>query len=322
MWNPNWAVARLASAAILACVAWVGLWGCATPPVAAPAAEPTVVKSPNDERSYRYIELANGLKALLASDPNADKAAASLTVFRGSFHEPAQHPGLAHFLEHMLFIGTEKYPEVDGYQAFISANGGSSNAYTAGDHTNYFFDIDPAHFEAGMDRFAQFFIAPLLDPAYVERERNAVHSEYQLQLKDDGWRAFAASKMALNPDHPLARFNIGSLETLGDGTFDALKAFFEAHYSADQMALVALSNESLDDMQDWIAPLFEGIANRQRGAKPVTVPPYSADGLPATLRIQPQKEIRSVSYEFPVPSTRPHYRTKPESYINNLLGHE
>lgn len=322
MWNPNWAVARMAFAAILACVAWAGLWGCAAPPVAAPAAEPTVVKSPNDERSYRYIELANGLKALLASDPNADKAAASLTVFRGSFHEPAQRPGLAHFLEHMLFIGTEKYPEVDGYQAFISAHGGSSNAYTAGDHTNYFFDIDPAHFQAGMDRFAQFFIAPLLDPAYVERERNAVHSEYQLQLKDDGWRAFAASKMALNPDHPLARFNIGSLETLGDGTFDALKAFFEAHYSADQMALVALSNESLDDMQDWIAPLFEGIANRQRGAKPVTVPPYSADGLPATLRIQPQKEIRSVSYEFPVPSTRPHYRTKPESYINNLLGHE
>ena len=320
MLNPNLAMApRLACAAILA---WTGLWGCAAPPVADSTALPTVVKSPNDERDYRYIELANGLKALLASDPNADKAAASLTVFRGSFHEPEERPGLAHFLEHMLFIGTEKYPEVDGYQAFISAHGGSSNAYTASDHTNYFFDIDPAHFKAGMDRFAQFFIAPLLDPAYVERERNAVHSEYQLQLKDDGWRAFAAGKMALNPDHPLARFNIGSLETLGDGTYEALQAFFEAHYSADQMALVALSNESLDDLQAWVAPLFQGIANRQRGAAPVRVPPYPTDGLPATLRIQPQKEIRSVSYEFPVPSTRPHYRTKPDSYITNLLGHE
>ena len=320
MLKPNLAMAqRLAGAAILA---WAGLWGCAAPPVADPTAMPTVVKSPNDERDYRYIELANGLKALLASDPDADKAAASLTVFRGSFHEPTERLGLAHFLEHMLFIGTEKYPEVDGYQAFISAHGGSSNAYTASDHTNYFFDIDPAHFKAGMDRFAQFFIAPLLDPAYVERERNAVHSEYQLQLKDDGWRAFAASKMALNPDHPLARFNIGSLDTLGEGTLEALRTFFEAHYSADQMALVALSNESLDDMQAWIAPLFEGIANRRRGAARVTVPPYPANGLPATLRIQPQKEIRSVSYEFPVPSTRPHYRAKPEAYITNLLGHE
>ncbi len=318
--HPNSAAApRLLLAAALA---WIGLWGCAVPPVAAPAPQPVVVKSPNDERAYRYLELANGLRALLASDPKADKAAASLTVFRGSFHEPAERPGLAHFLEHMLFIGTEKYPEVDGYQTFVSAHGGSSNAYTASDHTNYFFDIDPAHFQAGMDRFAQFFIAPLLDPAYVERERNAVHSEYQLQLKDDGWRAFAASKMALNPEHPLARFNIGSLETLGDDALAALEAFFKAHYSADQMALVALSNESLDDLQAWVAPLFEGIANRQLGAAPVTTPPYPADGLPATLRIQPQKEIRSASYEFPVPSTRPHYRTKPERYLTNLLGHE
>ena len=311
--------AALAAILILACA---GLVGCAAPPVATPAAAPVVAKSPNDERDYRYIEFGNGLRVLLASDPQADKAAASLTVFRGSFHEPAERPGLAHFLEHMLFIGTEKYPEVDGYQAFISAHGGSSNAYTAADHTNYFFDIDPAHFEAGMDRFAQFFIAPLLDPAYVEREKNAVHSEYQLQLKDDGWRAFAAGKMALNPDHPAARFNIGSLETLGDGAYEALKTFFEAHYSADQMALVALSNESLDEMQGWIAPLFEAIANRRRGGAPVTAPPYPDGGLPATLRIQPQKEIRSVSYGFPVPSTRPHYRAKPDHYIANLLGHE
>ena len=263
MLNPNWAMAlRLTIAAMLVAV---GLGGCAVPPAVAPEAEPVVVKSPNDKRDYRYLELANGLRVLLASDPKADKAAASLTVFRGSFHEPVERPGLAHFLEHLLFIGTEKYPEVDGYQAFISAHGGSSNAYTASDHTNYFFDIDPAHFKAGMDRFAQFFIAPLLDPAYVERERNAVHSEYQMQLKDDGWRAFYASKMALNPEHPLARFNIGSLDTLGDGTYEALRAFFEAHYSADQMALVALGNESLDEMQAWIAPLFEDIANRQRG---------------------------------------------------------
>ena len=320
MLKKAWAIApRLGLAAM---VAWAGLSGCATPPATVPAAEPTVIKSPNDKRAYRYLELSNGLRVLLASDPNADKAAASLTVFRGSFHEPDERPGLAHFLEHMLFIGTEKYPEVDGYQTFISAHGGSSNAYTASDHTNYFFDIDPAHFQAGMDRFAQFFIAPLLDPAYVERERNAVHSEYQLQFKDDGWRAFSAGKMALNPAHPLSRFNIGSLDTLGDGTYGALKTFFEAHYSADQMALVALSNEGLDEMQAWIAPRFEGIANRRRGAAPTRVPPYAEGGLPATLRIKPQKEIRSVSYSFPVPSTRPHYRAKPETYIINLLGHE
>ena len=67
-----------------------------------------IEKSPNDTRDYRYLELTNGLKVVLISDQKADKAAASLTAFRGSFHDPSERLGLAHFLEHMLFIGTEK----------------------------------------------------------------------------------------------------------------------------------------------------------------------------------------------------------------------
>jgi len=311
-----------ASLAVLCGLALLSLAGCAMREEAAAPAPTTPLKSPNDDWAYRYLTLDNGLKLLLASDPNADKAAASLVVFRGSFHEPPERPGLAHFLEHMLFIGTEKYPEVDGYQAFVSANGGSANAYTAGDHTNYFFDIDPAHFQAAMDRFAQFFISPKLDPDYVEREKNAVHSEYQLQMKDDGWRAFAANKMALNREHPAARFNIGSLETLGEGVHAALRAFFRRHYSANQMALAALSNQGLDELQAWLAPMLGAIPNRRLDAAPIAMPLFPADGLPATLRIRPEKEIRSISYRFPVPSTRSHYRAKPTAYITNLLGHE
>ena len=124
-----------------------------------------VIKSPNDPRDYHFETLPNGLKLLVISDAAADKSAAALTVFRGSLHDPKERPGLAHFLEHMLFIGTEKYPEPDGYFSFIETHGGSSNAYTAPDHTNYFFDIQPEFFGEGLDRFGQFFIAPLMDPA-------------------------------------------------------------------------------------------------------------------------------------------------------------
>jgi secreted Zn-dependent insulinase-like peptidase len=63
-----------------------------------------IEKSPNDTRDYRYLELVNGLKVVLISDLEADKSAASLTAFRGSFHDPSERLGLAHFLEHMLFI--------------------------------------------------------------------------------------------------------------------------------------------------------------------------------------------------------------------------
>ncbi|MCW8884294.1 MAG: insulinase family protein, partial [Motiliproteus sp.] len=101
-----------------------------------------IIKSPNDPRDYQAFQLENGLKVLLISDPKTDKAAVSLDVGVGSGDDPEQRQGLAHFLEHMLFLGTGKYPKAGEYQAYISAHGGSHNAFTAYDRTNYFFDID------------------------------------------------------------------------------------------------------------------------------------------------------------------------------------
>jgi len=320
----RWPLALLLTLALTACGrdgADASAQATAENPAAAAAVSPT--KSPNDDRDYRFVTLDNGLRALLVADPDADNAAASLTVLRGSWDEPEAYPGLAHFLEHMLFIGTEKYPEVDSYQQFIAANGGSSNAYTAGDHTNYFFDIKPGAFEAALDRLAQFFIAPLLDPAYVEREMNAVNSEFQLQQKDDGWRQNAALKQVFNPQHPLSRFNIGNLESLDkDGVHQALRQFFERQYSADQMVLVALSNESLDTLGGWVRERFSAIPNRNIGPR-APEPPLLRDGtLPATFYYRPIKDIRQLSFNFPMPSLDPHYRQKPATYLTNLLGHE
>ena len=311
------------------CVILAGLLcvvACTTqPPASQPTdtqTEVTVAKSPNDKRSYRYLTLPNELRVLLASDPDVDKAAASLVALRGQNHDPEEFGGLAHFLEHMLFIGTKKYPNVDEYQQFISANGGSTNAYTAADHTNYFFDIHPDSFREGLDRFAHFFIDPLLDPAYVEREKNAVHSEYQLQIKDDGWRGYSALKAAMNPDHPGSRFHIGSLETLGEGVQEALHEFLASSYSADQMILVAITNEPLDEMEAWITPIFSAIENRDIGPAAPMPRAFTETQLPLVLRYQSLKNTRQVLYNFPVPPTEPFYRQKPALYITNLLGHE
>lgn len=281
-----------------------------------------IEKSPNDTRDYRYLELANGLKVVLISDEKADKAAASLTVFRGSFDDPSDRLGLAHFLEHMLFIGTEKYPEADGYFSFVQAHGGGSNAYTATDHTNYFFDIQPESFPEGLDRFAQFFISPLLQKEYVEREKNAVNSEYQLQMKDDGWRSFVVQKVAANPEHPISKFNIGSLETLKGDVHASLVTFFEENYSANQMALVVLSNETLDELQPWVTEMFLPIKNRNLEASKINKPIFKAGRLPAKLAFDNLKDARQLGYVFPMPSVQAYYRKKPVQYISNLLGHE
>ena len=99
----------------------------------------TIIQSQNDNRHYQAFTLDNKLKVLIISDPETKKAAASLDVFVGSSSDPEDRAGLAHFLEHMLFLGTEKYPDPDEYQTFIAQHGGSRNAFTAREHTNYFF---------------------------------------------------------------------------------------------------------------------------------------------------------------------------------------
>lgn len=133
-----------------------------------------IIKSDEDKRSYRGLVLRNQMKVLLVSDSSTDKSAAAMDInvgkcrnfmffskklillnFIGSLSDPDHLPGLAHFCEHMLFLGTEKYPIENDYMKFTSQHGGMSNATTFPDHTNYYFDILPEHLHSALDRYVK-----------------------------------------------------------------------------------------------------------------------------------------------------------------------
>ena len=109
-------------------------------------------------------------------DEGLRKAAAAIIVGAGSYHDPPSTQGLAHFLEHMLFMGTKKYPQENAYDAFLSKNGGSDNAYTEMEHTMYHLEISQEKFFDALDMLAQFFIHPLLLEDAVDRELNSIES--------------------------------------------------------------------------------------------------------------------------------------------------
>jgi insulysin len=138
--------------------------------------------SKSDSRKYRTITLKNQLKVLLIHDAEADKSAASLDVNVGCALDPPPLYGTAHFTEHMLFMGTKKYPDEEEYSTYIKDKGGMNNAYTSLTNTNYHFDCSNEGFEGALDRFAQFFICPLLGESQAEREMNAVDSEFNMSL--------------------------------------------------------------------------------------------------------------------------------------------
>lgn len=285
-----------------------------------------VVTPQTEHRAFRSLQLENGMKVLLVSDPDSDKAGASLDVNVGSRQDPRDYQGLAHFLEHMLFLGTEAYPEAGDYQAFITANGGSHNAYTSFEHTNYFFDVRAEALAPALDRFAQFFVAPLFNAAYVQREVKAVESEYRARRRNDRRRELAVFKAQLAAEHPYNKFSVGNLQTLQAEREAQLReqllAFYERYYSANIMSLTVVGRESLAELEEMVRARFSAVADRGLKIDAIAEPLFADDRLPRWVNIEPVQNERRLSLQFPVADARAFWRSKPLSYIGNLLGHE
>jgi len=282
--------------------------------------------SPKDTNKYRYLTLANGIRVLLIHDSSAQKSAAALAVNVGHFDDPQDREGLAHYLEHMLFLGTEKYPKVGEFQSYINQHGGSNNAWTGTEHTCFFFDVTPNAFESGLDRFSQFFTAPLFNSEALDKERQAVESEYKLKLKDDSRRLYQVHKELVNPEHPFSKFSVGNLETLGDrdgqSIRDEIVAFHFEQYSADLMTLAITGPQQLDELESWCIEKFTAIPNHHLIDKQIEVPYCDEHSTGIMVNVEPVKEIRKLIMTFPMPSMDQHYQSKPLSYFAHLLGYE
>ncbi len=289
---------------------------------ASTAAVPPRDPAPGDDAQTRRLVLPNGIKVLLLSDPKLNLSSVALAVGVGSLADPPARQGLAHFLEHMLFLGTEKYPEITGFDAYLRRNSGVNNAYTADDHTNYFLEIRHEAFEGALDRFAQFFIAPLFDPRFTEREMNAVASEHQQNLENDQWREQQVRIQAYASGHPARHFGTGSKETLAGVTRDELLAFYRSHYSANRMTLALTGNASLDQLERWARNYFNPVLDRRL---PALV--YPADYLPKKaalrlLRMEPIKDLRQLHLEFALPGLHDGWADKSAELLGFVFGAE
>ncbi len=284
------------------------------------------VQSPNDERQYRLVTLENELQVLLISSPGTQKAAAAMDVGVGSANNPPGRGGLAHFLEHMLFLGTDKYPDAAEYERYLTEHGGSHNAYTAFEHTNYFFDVNAKYLPEALDRFAQFFIAPRFDAQYVDREKHAVQAEYQMGLKSDSRRGLDVLQEVMNPQHPFSQFAVGSLDTLADRPGSPVRKelidFYHKHYSANAMRLVVLGGASLDQLEALVRPVFARVPDRHIRATPISAPAFRPGSLPLFVQVEPLATLRQLEVSFPIADYRQDYDVKPVSYLSNLIGHE
>ncbi len=252
-------------------------------------------------RRVEKLLLDNGLEVLLISDPGADQSAAGVAVGSGSWEDPKEYPGMAHFLEHMLFMGTGAYPNEFEYMQFITDHGGKVNAFTASDRTCYMFSVNNDAYEESIDRFSHFFIDPLFSPNCINRELLAVDQEHAKNIEHDGWRQYMILKESGNPLHPNCAFSTGNAQTLSGIPQSALRKWYEMHYSANQMHLVMISPLTIEEMRSLAVQDFSKVPAFDVKHKDLPVQLTSAKQRGHMIFIKPVKDIKQLSLNWEVP---------------------
>jgi coenzyme PQQ biosynthesis probable peptidase PqqF len=196
--------------------------------------------------------LANGLRVTLRHAPNLKRCAAALRVAAGSHDVPLAWPGLAHFLEHLLFLGTERFPAGQGLIAYVQSHGGQVNARTSERTTDYFFELPPQAFAGGLERLSDMLAHPRRNPDDQQREREVLQAEFVAWSQDAAAQQQFSLFSGLGEAHPLRGFHAGNRDSLPlqQPEFQqALQDFYQRFYQTGQMILSLVGPQSLDELK-------------------------------------------------------------------------
>ena len=312
----------------------------------------------SDDRKYRLITLrSNGLKVLLIHDRETEKGSASMSVHVGHFSDPDDRPGLAHFCEHMLFLGTEKYPEEAEYKRYLAEYGGRSNASTSTEGTTFQFDVVADHLEGALDRFSQFFTAPLFTESCTSRKSTPsiqnFNSSTMMMGEECGsfsracrraeileWaprpRPPKVARITRSQNSPAATRRRSMRPTPASGSFNSTMTTIRATRCA-----WSSSENSLDELEDWVADKFSNIRAPSAGRRnqeararlastgdpwlmyPKVTPKALEKNEINAFRVLPVKDIRKFYMLWPSSGMHMHHiSTRPHRYLSHILGHE
>jgi insulysin len=279
-----------------------------------------MLKSPNDNSEYQTFILENRLRVYLIQDPEISEAAASMKVGIGYFQDPVEIPGVAHFLEHMLFNGTKKYPKESEFQDFISKNNGFSNAYTTGNHTCYHYTVSPNKIIESLEMFGDFFAHPLLDENSIDREKEAVNSEHEKNILDDGRIKHYLFKTMCDEECWYHKFGTGDKTTLGIPNIrDKVKEFYETYYSADLMTLAITFKDGMEEIKKSVETIFSQIK-----VHPVPNLKQNTHFFKKSkiVKFVPVKDEEIISLHWDIPSFIKTPKQDPNGFLSHIIGNE
>ncbi len=188
--------------------------------------------------SYQRTVLDNGLRIVTHAMKNRDSAALGFLVSTGGRYEEDHLKGAAHFLEHILFKGSQKY-SCEEIKESIEGIGGTLNAFTAEEVTCYYAKIPAKHLRMTFDVLSDMVFRPIISPEDVQKESAVIIEEIKMYHDLPQYRVMELLDALMWPDHPLGKNLTGTEATVGSMTSENLHKFHSEYYSPHNIVIAA-----------------------------------------------------------------------------------
>lgn len=273
----------------------------------------------NETRKFIGGNLENDIKYASIEDKSTDKSFLIVSVNVGSIAENLEFQGLAHFLEHMLFLGSKKYPDESYFDEFVSKNGGYSNAYTDTYQTVYYFSVLNNSFEKSMDIFSRFFIDPLFDEKSVDREINAIESEHNKNIQQDIWRISYLTDIISKKGSMINKFSTGNLESLKKPNIrNEMIKFYKKYYISSNIKISTISSLPIENVTQMIDKYFGKIQKASlpniKDGKIINLKPFYKPGLEMFF-LKTVNKTSYLIYLWEIPEINDYYKDNLAPYF-------
>jgi insulysin len=227
-----------------------------------------IIKPKKEKRKFYKYTLENGLEYYIIYDKNTNSEGAGMLIKAGAVmdHDVL---GLAHFTEHMLFLGSKKYPNATHFVDFTTSRHGKHNGATRVNSTFFYFKIDKDYFQQGFDMFSRFFIDPLIDPKFVDMEVNSVNSEFLKNCQMDSAKKEHVLRRLSKPGSFYNRFRTGNINTLLEyaknknlNLTNLVKNYISEYFVPNNMVLVIYGSKNPEFYQNLIHTTFSGLKRK------------------------------------------------------------
>ena len=197
----------------------------------------------------------NGVRLITETMDHVRSVSIGVWLTRGSRHEPIEHGGIAHFVEHMLFKGTTSRSAQDIAQE-VDCLGGHLDAFTSKEYAGYYIKVLDEHLPKAIDVLSDLVLNPAFAPADIEREKKVILEEIKMVEDTPDDLVHELFTQSFWDGHPLGRPILGSPESVEALSSDVLRTYFDSTYTAGNLVIVAVGNVTHERMRELVVAAF------------------------------------------------------------------